>query len=274
LNAGIDPLQALLLGVIQGLTEFLPVSSSGHLVIFHQILGMKEPDIFFDVCLHVGTLAAVCLFVRKELAWLILSLARAFRSPGSFRKGIGGQDPDLRLLILLAVATLATAVVAIVFMDFFKGMFGSPKSVGTALIVTGAVLSATVFSGPGASGIAQVRLWQALIVGMGQGVAVAPGISRSGATISLALMLGMEREFAARFSFLLFIPAIVGALILEFDISRIGGEPFPLLLGTTAAGVTGFLALRLLLGVVKKGRLWIFAPYCFLLGIRILTWTW
>ncbi|MBI4776171.1 MAG: undecaprenyl-diphosphate phosphatase [Deltaproteobacteria bacterium] len=265
---------ALALGLIQGLTEFLPVSSSGHLVIFQHLFGMNEPELFFDVCLHLGTLLAVCVFVRRELVRIVRSLLglRLAERPFSVRRI--GEDPDLRLLFLVAIATVATAVIALTFRHPFERLFGSPQAVGIALMITGAVLFLSRFANPWKDNVKSVRVLDALAIGIGQGLAVMPGLSRSGTTITLGLLLKLDRELAARFSFLLFIPAILGATILQFDARQLTGRPFPILLGTASAAVAGYLSLQLLMNLVKKGRLWMFAPYCFAVGVFALAWRW
>jgi len=265
---------ALALGLIQGLTEFLPVSSSGHLVIFQHLFGMREPELFLDVCLHLGTLLAVCIFVRRELVRMVKSLLGLRRAERPFSiQGFDG-DPNLRLLFLVIIATAATTIVALTFRHPFERLFGSPQAVGIALMITGALLCLSRFTSAWKNDVNSVRVLDAVLIGIGQGLAVTPGLSRSGTTITLGLLLKLDRELAARFSFLLFIPAILGAAILQFDAHQLTGETVPILIGTAAAAVSGYMALKLLMTLVKKGRLWLFAPYCFAMGVFALAWQW
>ena len=265
---------ALALGVIQGFTEFLPVSSSGHLVIFQHVFGMREPELFLDVCLHLGTLLAVCAFVRRELVQIFQSLVGLGRAERPFSIQGFHRDPNLRLLFLVAIATGATTIIALTFRHPFERLFESPQAVGVALMITGGLLLLSRFASAWKNDVGSVRVLDAVIIGIGQGLAVTPGISRSGTTITLGLLLKMNRELAARFSFLLFIPAILGAAILQFDSHQLTGQPIPILIGTAAAAASGYLALKLLMNLVKKGHLWLFAPYCFAMGAFALAWQW
>jgi undecaprenyl-diphosphatase len=176
-------------------------------------------------------------------------------------------DPYLRLLLLLCIGTAATAAFALTFKHDLEGLFGSPLAVGIALMATAGVLTLSKWTRPERDRIDEVRLWEAALIGLGQGLAVIPGLSRSGTTITLGLLLRLDRELAARFSFLLFIPAILGAALLQFDPDQVMGEPVSLLAGTLCAGLSGYLALKLLLKVVRVGKFWIFAPYCFVVGM-------
>ncbi len=262
-----DPLKAAILGVVQGLTEFLPVSSSGHLVIFQHLFGLNEPELFFDVCLHLGTLFAVCIFVRKELLQILLSLVAVRGRIRATSPAARQPDPNIRLFVLVCIGTLVTGVFALTFKDELEGLFASPFYVGIALMGTGVILTLSKWAKPSIDRISEIRFRDSALIGLGQGLAVIPGISRSGTTITLGLLLHLDRELAARFSFLLFIPAILGAAVLQFDSGRVMGEPVSLAVGTLSAALSGYLALNLLLKLVRVGKFWIFAPYCFILGL-------
>lgn len=259
--------KAALLGLVQGLTEFLPVSSSGHLVLAQNLLGFTETHLFFDVIVHLGTFAAVTVFVWPEIISLFKVLFRVnWLSPKDLGRAWRG-DENFRLLVMVGLATAVTGVIGLALKDFFERLYALPWAVGLALIVTGALLMATKNidrdrTGPGA--------WtpgQAILIGLAQAGAIIPGISRSGSTICTGLFLGLTPETAIRFSFLLSLPAILGAVVLEGSGLSGSGADWPALaVGFAAAAVSGYAALFALLRLVIKGRLYIFAPYCWLVG--------
>ena len=266
-------LEAILLGIIQGLTEFLPVSSSGHLVLLQQVLGLKEAELFFDICVHLGTLAAVIVVFRQEIKNIILALLRLLamaRHKNELRSAID-SDPELKMALLIVIGSIPTALLALFFSGMAERLFASTLIVGVMLMVTGLLLWAIRWKSKDRQPSSSNRLTpqNALIIGIVQGLAIIPGISRSGSTISIALLLGIDREIAARYSFLLSIPAIVGAGMLSLKEGL--SEAFPTLqiplVGAFTAAIVGYAALRALLRVIKKGRLHMFAPYCWLVGL-------
>ncbi len=265
---------AAVLGVIQGLTEFLPISSSGHLVLFQHLFGLREPEIFFDVSVHVGTLLAICVFFSKDLREIVTTLFSV--STWSGREGGLWQSicqkPEMRLLGLILVGTVPTALLGLVFWPMADKFFSSVQIVGIMLIVTGLLLWLTRGLKRGGRNAAQLTIWDALFIGVIQGVAILPGISRSGATIAMGLFRGVNRVTAARYSFLLSIPAIIGAMALELGEAIASGLPPAggVLLGTFVAAAVGYAALRFLLHLVKKGKLHAFAFYCWLLGVVVI----
>ena len=265
--------EAILLGIIQGLTEFLPVSSSGHLVLFQQLFGLKEAELFFDVCVHLGTLLAVMVVFRKEITNIISALARLLSSRGS-KKTLWQKiesDPDLKLALLIVIGSIPTAVMGFLFRGIADRLFASAFIVGLMLILTGLLLWITRWAAPHGEkpGADRLTFQNALIIGVVQGLAIVPGISRSGSTISIGLLRGISREAAARYSFLLSIPAIIGAGLLSLKAGLSQADPVIRisLLGAVTAAFVGYGALRCLLHLVKKGRLHLFAPYCWLAGI-------
>lgn len=268
---------ALVLSVIQGVTEFLPVSSSGHLVLFQSLFGIKEPELFFDVALHVGTLVAVCVFFSKD----IKEIAVVLFSVSTWSAGEAGlwqrlrQKPEMRLLSLILVGTIPTVFLGLVFRPMAEMVFSSVRVVGIMLLVTGLLLWFTRGLGKEGRNAAQLTIWDAVGVGLMQGLAILPGISRSGATIAMAMFKGLNRETAARYSFLLSIPAILGAMVLELDEARVSGFPplGPVLLGACVAAVVGYTALKVLIHLVKRGDLYTFAPYCWFLGLIAIVWS-
>ncbi len=267
-------IEAIVLGIVQGLTEFLPVSSSGHLVLFQHLFGLQNPELLFDICVHGGTLVAVLIVFRYDLADMLGCL---FRLPGLARQAGGwasltAAHKEVRLMAMIIVGSIPTAVIGVFFAKMAEELFGTIWLVGAALLITGTFLWFTRSQAAAGRSIKEMGLTDALIIGVVQGLAIIPGISRSGSTISAALYLGLDRELAGRFSFLLAIPAIVGALVLGLD-----GDAFQttlpvgtILMGSIAAGLVGYVALVVLLKLVKKGQLYRFAPYCWLVGMGAL----
>ncbi len=261
----LNNLQAAILGLVQGITEFLPVSSSGHLVLAQNLLGLHEPELLFDVAVHVGTLFAVLTVFRLD----IISMFRGLWADDSYAR------QGRRLLLLVAAGSVPTALIGLVFKDTFEALFSSVAAVGLALIFTGLLLMATHYAPRAVRNLEQTGWGRAVLIGLAQGLAITPGISRSGATIAAGLLLGLERELAARFSFVLSIPAILGAMALQIkDLDAVATAPAaPLIIGAIVAALTGYVALKLLIRLVKGGRLHWFAFYCWALGIGALTWS-
>lgn len=251
-------LQMIILAVVQGLTEFLPVSSSGHLVLTQHFMGALQGDVFFDIVLHVGTLGSVLVVYRRE----VLRLLRFDR-------------PALLYLGGLAVGTVPAVLVGLFAKDTVEGLFHSPLFAAGGLLFTSLVLFSTRLSRDANPRLPEpweprpVPLLQALIIGSAQALAIMPGISRSGSTIAASLWVGLARAEAARFSFLLSIPAIGGALVLQL----LGGEAHgrsdvPLLVAAAvAAFLVGLVAIRLTALAVVQSHFWKFGFYCLAAGI-------
>lgn len=252
-------LESIILGIVQGITEFLPISSSGHLVIFQNLLGLKEPQLIYDAFFHFGTLLAVTVFYWDDVKRL-LSL--------SF-------EPN-RERLLIIVASIPTAIIGFGLKDMFESLFASISAVGIALLITGVLLwlveNIDVSSN---KDIFELNWWYAVLIGIAQGLAITPGISRSGATIVTALFLGMNRDSAAKFSFLIFIPAVLGATSLEaldaFQAGIVGINYWALFTGTIIASMVGYLAIKFLLEILERNRLNYFAYYVWGIGILILS---
>lgn len=275
-------LDALWLGILQALTEFLPVSSSGHLRLAHALLGAQAPDdLLFDLMLHVGTLAAVVVVYRRDLAKLIYETATGLRAlPGGIRTAFETHE-GLRLTLLLGLATLPTGVIGVLLKDLLEGDALGVRAVCALLILNGGVLwlsrrPAKSHRADGPFSVAGIGPWQALAIGVAQGIAVLPGISRSGMTIVTALLLGADRMRAAQFSFLLSIPAILGAVMLKVgDTSfALDGNGAAYALGTATSAVGGALALWQLLRMLRAAQFHHFAWYCWALGAGGLWLTW
>ena len=248
--------QAVLLGILQGLTEFLPVSSSGHLVLARRLFGSSvESPVALDVMLHVGTLLAVLGYFRADLLRLLLSLG-------------GGDSPERRQVGLLALATLPIVVVGLLFAEQVEAAFSSPAVVGLCLLITACMLAWASRLPAGSKGADAMRPLDALVIGALQAVAVLPGISRAGATVTAGLGRGLDRDLAARFAFLLSIPAILGAVVFKLDelVHLLDTSFAPVLAGVAASAVTGWLAIAIMMRVIRRGRLLPFALYCMITG--------
>jgi len=253
-------LAAALLGLIQGLTEFLPVSSSGHLVLFQQFLPVVGDKIAFDLALHIGTLVPVVWFYRRDLA-RILTDAATGEGPLKERSG-------LRLLAWILLGSVPTAAIGLGFEDTFEALFGSAGPVAIAFALTGVVLFSTRWVRGGATDERTMQWWQALLIGVAQGIAITPGISRSGSTIAAALFLGMDREYAARYSFLLSIPAIGGAFLLKVgELEMSSAAMGPLVAGFVVAALSGYVALRILVRLVRTGDFSRFSYYLWFIAV-------
>jgi undecaprenyl-diphosphatase len=269
-------LYAIALGIIQGLTEFLPVSSSGHLVLLQNIFGLTEPELLLNIWLHVGTLMAVIIVFYKEIISVLTTLMNFHRL---YRKHKGlvamfKENQDVRLAGLIIFGSIPTGILGILFHEMADQIFSSVQLVGIMLLITGTFLWLTRRINIQGRPLGHMKISDSLVVGLAQGLAILPGISRSGATISAGIFLGIDRESAGRFSFLLCIPAIAGALLLSLR-STVAYSTIPaagIFAGTVAAGLTGFFALKVLLKLVRKGRLYYFSPYCWLLGAISLVW--
>ncbi|MBM4277773.1 MAG: undecaprenyl-diphosphate phosphatase [Deltaproteobacteria bacterium] len=254
---------AIFLGVIQGLTEFLPISSSGHLVFFQSLFGMKEPQLFFDVMLHFGTLLAVMVYFRRDISGII-------RGIGSMLTGKGKNEEGIKFFFWILVASIPTGLMGILFKDWFESLFSKPKIVGGMLLITGSILYLTRWAKREDKYLEKMNWVDALLIGVAQGIAIIPGISRSGATISMGLFCGLNRELAGTFSFLLSIPAILGATILEMRKIQSVSEILPALLGMGVAFGVGSLSLTFLIKIIKAGKLSNFSYYCWAMGLLML----
>lgn len=266
-----DIIQALILGIVQGLTEFLPVSSSAHLVFMHSLTGV-EPSLAYDTLLHIGTLVAVVAYFWKDIIQMLKSFFASLVDipKGQFLQGIK-DDQFKKLAWFILIGTIPAGLAGILLKDFFESLFSNVIAVGFFLIITGFLLWGSEMVSRkiiDKKGLKKMNIKEALIMGTAQAAAIAPGISRSGSTISAGLFLGLERELAARFSFLLSIPAILGAALVQtkditsiLDISTVSA-----LAGFLAAIITGYLAIKLMLKLVKERDLLIFAYYCWIVG--------
>lgn len=268
---------AIILGLIQGLGEFLPISSSGHLVLAQAFFGLQEPEMAFNVTLHLGTLGAVVIFYRhylcsltKELRFLPQCLSHPARLKEFYQ-----TRPDFRFGLLIVVGTIPTGIMGLTFQNLIKNELSSVSSVGMALIITGFLLRLVGQRGKVGRSGEEMTLSDALIIGFIQGLAIVPGFSRSGFTICAGLFLGLDRTTAARYSFILSIPAILGAAILElrhFEESTFNVLDF--LAGFLVAGICGYLALKLLINLLQRDNFSVFSWWCWAVGLVALSRPW
>ena len=270
-------LEAILLGILQGLTEFLPVSSSGHLVLAQQFLGLKEPLVFFDVMLHVGTLAAVLVAYRDAIGRLVVGGFSALGDTQFWRKpkATVNASEELKFIWLILLGSIPTGIIAVVFKTQLESFFDEVRLVSVMLILTGVILQLPRLRREKAEGpdnsSEKLKTWHTPLIGIAQGCAITPGISRSGTTISLALFLGIPAKTAAEYSFLLSIPAILGAVALK--IRDLGDTAIPFHIvgaGMLASFIVGYIALRFLLVILNRGKFSVFSYYCVALGLTSL----
>jgi undecaprenyl-diphosphatase len=243
-------LEAVISGIVQGVAEFLPISSSGHLVILHKLMGFSEPEILFDLFLHLGTLVAIFIVFGSEIIESVTA-----------KKRVG---------FLVLSGSVVTFVFVLFFIKNIESAFSSVKTVGAMFIVTGVWLIAGNFIRFGTEGLTGFK---ACLIGLAQGIAALPGISRSGATISTGLFLGLDGQTSAKFSFLLSIPVILGAFLFKvkeagLDLSGINANYF---IGFFISCIVGVLSLKLLLKILYKNKFHWFGAYCILVGIIVLT---
>ncbi len=280
-------LQAFILGIVQGLTEFLPISSSGHLVIGQHLFGLQHADLAFDVSVHVGTLGAVVVFFRHDIATILTALLRyrPTRRPAGVKALLvpDSPDPEVRLALLIVLGSIPTALIGLVLKRYEATLFASPLIAGMMLLVTGGLLYLTrrpqiaARANPESTRpLSAVGVRDSLLVGIVQGLAVMPGISRSGATIAAGLFAGIEPQAAARFSFLLSIPAVAGAALLVLIEALAQGkiDATACLVGGLTALIVGYAALAILVYLINRGKLYTFAPYCWIIGIAAIALGW
>ena len=247
-------LEAIVLGIVQGLTEFLPVSSSGHLVLLHNVFGMSEPQLFFDTMLHLGTLVAVVIVMWKS----IVDIFTNFFS---------------KMTLLLIVATIPAVLATLLFGDFFEGTF-TGTYLGYGFLLTACVLTLSEKISDRVNRKREIGMGSTITMGVMQAVAIFPGVSRAGSTIAGGLVSGIDRRQAASFSFLMSIPAILGSVVLQgakiVSDSAINVELLPTIVGAVCAAISGYFAIRFMLALISQKRLYGFAIYVAVLGIFVL----
>ena len=268
-----DIIQAIILGIVQGATEFIPVSSSGHLVIVPWLLGWDKPSLLFDTMLHWGTLVAIFVVFWRDF----LALIRAWF--GSIaRRSLA--DPNARLAWFIIVGTIPAVVAGLLFDDFLESMFLNPQAVGFFMLITAGLLAGSeqlAKRSQATRDLEHMNWTDAIVIGVAQSFALLPGISRSGSTIAAGLGRGIRRDLAARYSFLLGTPAFFGAGLLQVakamgdDSAALAGNVAPMLAGFIAAAVVGVLAIRFLLRYLRNRTLYVFSVYCLVVGLLTIT---
>lgn len=279
-------LQSILMGIIQGLTEFLPVSSSGHLAIFKILFGVNtDTGILFDVLLHVGTLIAVCIVYYKDIVRLIVEFVKIvidgiYNLRVLIFKLIKKEDEDYRRIItnsyrkfvmLIIVATIPTGIIGYLGQDLVTACSEWLIVVGVCLLITAVLLFISDRVPDGYKRPKQVTATNAFVIGICQGLATMPGISRSGTTIAACVISGFDRKFAVKYSFILSIPAILGALVLQLkdlgEVALVAGEARNYIIGMIVAAVVGYVCIKTLLVIVKKKKFTYFGFYCIAAGV-------
>lgn len=245
-----DILKAIILGIVQGVTEFLPISSSGHLALLGGFLGFEEGTLMATV-MHVGTLLALIVYFRGDISRIVLS---------PFKRDV----KYLKLLWFLILGTIPAVIFGVLLLHHIESIFDSPLLIGICLVFTGIILFLSGFMRRERK---EIRFLDAILVGIGQAIAILPGVSRSGTTISTGTFLGLDRTVSANFSFLLAIPAILGAAVLEISSVEGSSITFALIVGAFVSFLTSLVAIRFLLAFLKKTTLRPFSYYCFAIGI-------
>jgi undecaprenyl-diphosphatase len=257
--------KAIILGILQGSTEFLPVSSSGHLVLVPWLLGWETSPLLFDVVVHIGTLLAVLMYFWRDWLTLLRAGWTALRTRST-------QDPDARLLLLIGLGTVPAALAGALLEDVFESAFSEPALVASFLLVTAFLLAVSERTSTANQSLSALTVQDALTVGIAQAFAIFPGISRSGSTIAAGLWRGLPRATAARFSFLLATPIIMGAGckqvldVVTGDVTVAQDMVLPLIAGFVSAAVVGYACIWFLMRLLKERSLYGFAVYCAAFG--------
>lgn len=271
-------LHSIFLGIVQGLTEFLPISSSGHLVIIQQILDIEGANAAYDTILHMGTLVAVLFFFYNDIIELIKDFVKLIGEVFSFRfnKIFNRENPYRILLLMVIFGTIPTVIIGFTLKDTFEKLFVTIDVVGYTLIITGVMLWFSNRIVPGSKKANNIKLRDALTIGVFQGMAITPGISRSGSTVFAGLICGFNMDLAARFSFILSIPAILGAVVLQSgELINVGASFnwMSVIVGFTASAISGYVAIKTFINVIKKHKLQYFYYYCWVVGIAVVIYS-
>lgn len=265
-------LEAVILGLVQGLAEFLPISSSGHLALLQNIFGVQGDQVlFFTVLLHVGTLISVFIIYWRDICELIVELFLTIKDLCTGKGLRLAERPVRKLGVMIIVATIPTALIGLLFNDIFNGLYLSLLAIGIGFLITGVLMFLAERMGSAHKGIEKMNFRNAVFIGVLQGIAIYPGISRSGSTLVGGLTTGLERTFAVKFAFLISIPSILGSVVLELpDAIKEGIDPQlvgPILAGMAVAAVSGFIAIKTMIQIVSKKKLSYFSYYVWALGI-------
>ena len=270
--------KAIILGLVQGLAEFLPISSSGHLALLQGLFGIEgESVLLFAVLLHVGTLVSVFICYWKDISELVVELFITIKDIFTGKGLRLNERPVRKLGVMIIVATIPTAVIGVLFNDLFESFYSSFVAIGTGFIVTGVLMFLAERMGSANRGIEQMNFRNALFIGILQGVAICPGVSRSGSTLIGGLTTGLRREFAVKFAFLISIPSILGSVVLEvpdavkagLDTAIIG----PVVAGMLVAAVSGIIAIKGMIKIVSGKKLSYFSYYVWALGAAVVIYS-
>ena len=278
-------LKAILMGVLQGLTEFLPVSSSGHLGLLKGLFGLDNGSILFDILLHFATLVSIIAVFYKDILKLIVEFGGMcrdiFHNIAALGKSLSdGKDPQYarvicnsyrKFVLMLVISTIPTGIIGVFMKDIVEYTSANLLVTGVCLICTGLILALSDFLADGNKKLKEAGYWDAFAIGGAQGIATLPGLSRSGCTIVAGILCGLDRKFAAKYSFIMSIPAVLGALVLElFDIgseSISAGDVGCYIIGMIIAAVIGYIALRLIMNIIVSRYFKYFAIYCGVIGL-------
>lgn len=271
-------LQAVFLGLVQGLTEFLPVSSSGHLAILQHFFGVKTDEVLlFTVMLHVGTLVSVFIMYHKDIWELIVELGLTIKDICTGKGLRLSERPVRKLGVMMITATIPTAVIGFAFNDFFESLYSRILFIGIGFLITGTEMYLAEKIGSNSRDIDTMTFGNALLVGVMQGIAIYPGVSRSGSTLVGGLAGGLKRDFAIRFAFLISIPSIFGSALLEGkDALESGIDPDvlgPVAVGMVVAAVSGVLAIKAMIKIVSDKKLKYFSYYVWALGTAVIIYS-
>ena len=267
-------LESIVLGLVQGLAEFLPISSSGHLALLQQWFGIEEDKVLlFAVLLHVGTLISVLIVYWKDVWELIVELGLTIKDIFTGKGLRLNERPVRKLGVMIIVATIPTGLIGVLFNDFFNGLYNSVIPIGVGLIITGFLLVIAERMGDSNRGIKQMNYRNALFVGVVQGIAICPGISRSGSTLFGSLICNLDRKFAVKFVFRISIPSILGSAVMEAPAAIEAGmsmsELGPILAGMAVAAVSGLIAIKTMIKIVSNKKLSYFSYYVWALGLFV-----
>ena len=275
-----DWITALIMGIFQGLTEYLPISSSGHLALAGELLGVDDPDkvMTFTIAVHVATVLSTIVILWKEISWIFKGLFKTGKNIVPSPYGIRSLNSEQNYALNIIISMIPIGIVGLCFKDQIEAYFDSLLVVGICLLITAALLSFSYFSKPRIK--EHISMKDAFIIGIAQAFAALPGLSRSGSTIGTGLLLGDKKESLAQFSFLMVIPPILGEALLDSKkmleegvASAMSGiSPVALVIGFLAAFITGCFACKWMISIVKKGKLIYFAIYCAILGLATVIW--
>jgi len=267
--------EAIVLGLVQGLSEFLPISSSGHLALLQYFFGIEGENVLaFAVLLHIGTLVSLFIVYWKDLFALIYELFMVFKDIFTGKGLRINANPTRRLGFMILVATIPTSLMGLLLNDLFSAMYLSLTVIGVGLLITGVILWIAERLGANRKGVKEMKFRNALLVGICQGIAICPGISRSGSTLFGGLISGLDRAFAVKFAFLISVPTILGSAILEAPKAFKEGFQMdiflPVLVGVIVAAISGFVAIKTMIKVVSGKKLYYFSFYTWALGVIVL----